>query len=136
MAEQCLNCGKPIKSVDGRRKKIYCDHKCRSAHYAKTHLGVKKYVLQASYDKLKAEYELLKRELEELKQLPKKEHTKPKQAPVTASIPEKTAPEVAKNIQDRTGKHKLWTPGDPKENTMAFMKQFGVMNYAELEAQE
>lgn len=33
----CLNCGKELTHIEGRRKKKYCNDNCRQAYWQKTH---------------------------------------------------------------------------------------------------
>lgn len=50
----CLNCGKPLENVPGRRAKMYCDSNCRTTHWQKKHrvAGVERVCLVASADGL------------------------------------------------------------------------------------
>ena len=55
---ECLNCGKPIENVQGRRPKKYCDNKgkCKGEYFRKQKKEPK-YVQKEVYDALNEKYQ-------------------------------------------------------------------------------
>lgn len=48
--DKCLNCGKELKHIDGRRKKTFCNDTCRSNYWYKKNVSerLNKVIIQAT----------------------------------------------------------------------------------------
>lgn len=62
--DKCLNCGKDLVHVEGRRKKKYCDENCKGQFFRKVK-HEPKYVQIETFNKMLGEYELAKLKLQE-----------------------------------------------------------------------
>ena len=63
--DNCLNCGKELFHVQGRRKKKFCDEKCKQEHWRKQNT-IPKYVQFSSFQKLKEQLDKTKEQNEKL----------------------------------------------------------------------
>ena len=48
----CLNCGKEVKQIEGKRQRKYCDDACKQIHWKKTNKKEPKYVQYKTFKEL------------------------------------------------------------------------------------
>ena len=65
--KKCLNCGKEVSQVKGKRDRLYCDQNCKSVYFRKTKPKEKKYVQKETFERILNENVELKRKLSEVK---------------------------------------------------------------------
>jgi hypothetical protein len=60
----CLNCGDPLKHIEGRRPKKYCDNNCRQAYWQKNNKSKEpQYVKFSTFKELKDKFDELSKEV-------------------------------------------------------------------------
>lgn len=117
--DKCKNCKKPLTHVEGRKKKQFCDGRCKQKHF---------YAEQRALVKKAKEYE----EKEAGTPPPPKVIVKNLTKGTNTTKPVTDPPDKSNMVIDTTKKHPLWKEGDPKENTPSFYMKYEVMDYEAL----
>lgn len=120
---KCLNCERELKHIEGRRKKKFCNEKCKGEYWRKQNKEPK-YVQKEKFDKVVAELE----ELKFAKSVPEKKGHKYPLEPKDVQATQELRKEL-----ETPKKHKLWKEGDPPEGTNAFYLRKGCRTYEQLE---
>lgn len=61
--KKCLNCGKEVEQVEGKRERLYCNPSCKASYFRKNKPKEKKYIQIKTFEKLLKENKALKEEL-------------------------------------------------------------------------